>query len=88
MGQFWMITNLNKKQTMRSWFMLRWLFNGKSNQIEAWLLKKSDTSWTGDRIICAGYYMSPGNLPDGLFTKEDIVDHKVDDDALHARTSN
>jgi hypothetical protein len=87
MGQFWMIANLDKKQTIGSWFGLRWLFNGKLNQIKGWLLKKLNTSWAGDRIICAGYYMSPGNLPDGLFTKEEIVDHKLDNDALNAIAS-
>jgi hypothetical protein len=81
MGQFWMIVNLDKKQTMGRWFKLGCLFGGEANEIEEWLVKESDTSWAGDRIICAGDYSNPGDIPDDLFTEEEITEHKLDDDS-------
>jgi hypothetical protein len=62
-------------------------FSGEANEIEEWLLKESDTSWAGDRIICAGDYSNPGDIPDDLFTEEEITEHKLDDDVLYAITS-
>ena len=45
------------------------------------------TSWAGDRIICAGDYSSPGDLPDDMFTEEEITEHKLDDDVLYGIAS-
>ena len=83
-----MVINLDKKQTMGCWFKLGCLFSGEPNQIEEWLLNKSDTSWAGDRIICAGDYSSPGDLPDGLFTEDEMTAHKLDDRVLYFIASN
>ncbi|KIM86342.1 hypothetical protein PILCRDRAFT_86545 [Piloderma croceum F 1598] len=57
MGQFWMIANLDKEQTMGSWFGLRWLFNDHKLDDDA--LHAIASNWS----VCPFKVPEPESLP-------------------------
>ncbi|KAF9012037.1 hypothetical protein BDQ17DRAFT_1420431 [Cyathus striatus] len=87
MGQSWRLYNLDKKLYIdfsNGLFKLgEWFFGNDPTRILTTLRSGSSTdSWAGDRVICLGSYLYANDLPNDIFTNEELTELNAKGDSL------
>jgi hypothetical protein len=86
MGEAWQLINLDKRQTLGRWGKLKsHICNCSPAAVVPYLtvpaapldsefIRNAERvgSWAGDRIICVGYSIRPGDYPNGVLTEEEL----------------